>query len=260
MNQTIRSLVSTSYKETLSSANIGFDAFDFLPYDRQIKHVEHGEKVTEAFTTKELGEEAGLNLNYFGARYYDPDVALWTSVDAARQFHSPYSYGNDPINSIDPDGNVSIKYRPTGFYIDKYDYNTALANTGSYEVMKLFANVITAGIGGIAMDVASAKDAQAKILGGSSSIGVWVDKTIEASGGKRPGVGTKSLYGLSLIFAISAIEYDSPDQLERFDELNIGEVRFANRREAIEYAKENGFETHLITNVLTKSDVENEEK
>ena len=109
MNQTIRSFVSTSYKETLSSANIGFDAFDFLPYDPQIKHVERGEKVTDAFTTKELDEEAGLNLNYFGARYYDADVGLWTSVDAMRQFYSGYSY--NPINGVDPDGNKIVFHK-----------------------------------------------------------------------------------------------------------------------------------------------------
>ena len=164
---------------------------------------------------------------------------MWTSVDKVRQFSNPYSYGNDPINRIDTDGNVSIKYRPTGFYIDKYDYSTALANTGSYEAIKLFANIITGGVGGIGMDVVSAnKDTQGTILGLSSLIGVGVDKTIENYGGKRPGVSSKSLYGLSLIFSISAIKYDSPDQIEKFDELNIGEKRFANRREAIEYAKE----------------------
>ena len=48
------------------------------------------------------------NLYYFGDRYYDPDVAVWTSPDAMRQFYNPYSYaGNwyNPVDSIDPDGN-----------------------------------------------------------------------------------------------------------------------------------------------------------
>jgi hypothetical protein len=40
-----------------------------------------------------------------GARYYDPDVALWISVDPARQYWSPYAYcGSNPINCIDFDG------------------------------------------------------------------------------------------------------------------------------------------------------------
>lgn len=49
-----------------------------------------------------------MGLNYFGARYYDSDVAQWISVDKKRQFWSGYSYtgnGYNPINGVDPDGN-----------------------------------------------------------------------------------------------------------------------------------------------------------
>lgn len=48
-----------------------------------------------------------MGVNYFGARYYDADIGLWTSVDPMRQFWSGYSYGGNgfnPINSTDPDG------------------------------------------------------------------------------------------------------------------------------------------------------------
>ncbi len=30
-------------------------------------------------------------------------ISLWTSPDVARQYHSPYAYG-DPVNAVDPDG------------------------------------------------------------------------------------------------------------------------------------------------------------
>lgn len=43
----------------------------------------------------------------FGARYYDADIGLWTSVDPMREFWSGYSYmgnGRNPINAIDPNG------------------------------------------------------------------------------------------------------------------------------------------------------------
>ena len=30
---------------------------------------------------------------------------MWISPDIARQFHSPYAYSPDPINTVDPDGN-----------------------------------------------------------------------------------------------------------------------------------------------------------
>ncbi len=31
---------------------------------------------------------------------------LWISPDPARQYHSPYSYGPNPVNGVDPDGSV----------------------------------------------------------------------------------------------------------------------------------------------------------
>jgi RHS repeat-associated protein len=42
---------------------------------------------------------------HYGARYYDPQLGRWHSVDPADEFYSPYAYGpNDPINGLDPDG------------------------------------------------------------------------------------------------------------------------------------------------------------
>ena len=45
------------------------------------------DKVTENFTGKERDE---IELNYFGARYLDPMLGMWISVDPMRQFTSPY--------------------------------------------------------------------------------------------------------------------------------------------------------------------------
>ena len=66
-------------------------------------------KVTENFTGKEHDDE--IALNYFGARYLDPMLGMWISVDPARQFASPYLYagnGMNPVNVVDPDGNMDI--------------------------------------------------------------------------------------------------------------------------------------------------------
>jgi len=63
--------------------------------------------VTENFTGKEHDDE--IALNYFGARYLDPMLGMWISVDPARQFASPYLYmgnGTNPIILTDTDGNV----------------------------------------------------------------------------------------------------------------------------------------------------------
>ena len=68
------------------------------------------------FNAKEFDEETGLY--YYGARYYEPRISLWISVDLDWErliFSTPYCYTmNNPINNYDPDGNspfsVLIKY------------------------------------------------------------------------------------------------------------------------------------------------------
>ncbi|WP_396156858.1 SpvB/TcaC N-terminal domain-containing protein [Flavobacterium sp.] len=58
------------------------------------------------FNGKELDEETGFY--YYGARYYDPRISIWLSVDPLAEEYpnvSPYAYClNNPINAIDPDG------------------------------------------------------------------------------------------------------------------------------------------------------------
>ena len=81
-------------------------AYDYRAFGEQVELRPHDlDKVTENFTGKEHDEE--IKLNYFGARYLDPMLGMWTSVDPARQFASPYLYvgnGYNPVNAIDPDG------------------------------------------------------------------------------------------------------------------------------------------------------------
>jgi RHS repeat-associated protein len=46
-------------------------------------------------------------LEYAGARYYDPQFGVFLTHDPARQFASPYAYGPwDPVNGTDPNGAV----------------------------------------------------------------------------------------------------------------------------------------------------------
>jgi len=92
-------------------------AYDYRAFGEMVTLTQPSDKVTENFTGKEHDEE--IKLDYFGARYLDPMLGLWISVDNARQFDSPYLYvGNrfNPINAMDSDGNVTVgaEFRVSG--------------------------------------------------------------------------------------------------------------------------------------------------
>jgi RHS repeat-associated protein len=68
------------------------------------------------FNGKELDESTGYY--YYGARYYDPAISIFLSVDplAEKYYHiNPYTYvANNPINAIDPDGRDIIHLNGKG--------------------------------------------------------------------------------------------------------------------------------------------------
>jgi RHS repeat-associated protein len=62
----------------------------------------------ELYNGKEVTDAHGLNGYHEGARFYDVEIARWTTMDPADEFHSPYVYvGGDPVNLVDPDGRAS---------------------------------------------------------------------------------------------------------------------------------------------------------
>ena len=69
------------------------------------------------FTGKEKDSETGYY--YFGARYYNPDLSLWLSVDPMADKYpslSPYNYcAWNPMKIVDPDGAEMDDYQ-----IDKW--------------------------------------------------------------------------------------------------------------------------------------------
>ncbi|NBL63682.1 hypothetical protein GV828_00550 [Flavobacterium sp. NST-5] len=62
------------------------------------------------FNGKELDEETGMY--YYGARYYDPKISIWMSVDPlAEQFPewNPYNYCmQNPVKYVDPNGKAPL--------------------------------------------------------------------------------------------------------------------------------------------------------
>ncbi|MCG8332450.1 MAG: RHS repeat-associated core domain-containing protein, partial [Chitinophagales bacterium] len=64
------------------------------------------------YNGKELNKDFGIDLYEYGARWYDPAIGRWTSVDPLAEkmpAWSPYSYTfNNPVLFIDPDGRMPM--------------------------------------------------------------------------------------------------------------------------------------------------------
>lgn len=58
----------------------------------------------EKWTGKEYFADQGLY--YFGARWYDAELGMWTGPDPMNQFASPYGYGASPAMGRDKDGKL----------------------------------------------------------------------------------------------------------------------------------------------------------
>jgi len=57
------------------------------------------------YNGKELVNDFDLNWYHYGARYYDPTLGRWQSIDPADEFHSPYVYcADNPVMLVDSDG------------------------------------------------------------------------------------------------------------------------------------------------------------
>jgi RHS repeat-associated protein len=80
---------------------------DYYPFGLEIPVYGTSDNLIK-YNSKELQTDAGLTWYDYGARFYDPVLARWHSIDAKAvkyAFASPYSYVlNNPIKYIDPDG------------------------------------------------------------------------------------------------------------------------------------------------------------
>jgi len=113
-------------------------AYDYRAFGEQVSMVNPSDKVTENFTGKELDDETGLF--HFGARTYDPMIAIWNGVDPKREYANPFSYvGYNSIVLIDKTGQESGLSADLGNDIaGEYVYNqmNAVFETG-VDVLKV---------------------------------------------------------------------------------------------------------------------------
>ena len=81
--------------EYINNHPFGETAQSWASYDEPMK-----------FTGHERDTFLAVGYDYFGARYYDPELGQFTSIDKAAQFASGFVYGNNnPIIGVDKDGN-----------------------------------------------------------------------------------------------------------------------------------------------------------
>jgi RHS repeat-associated protein len=76
------------------------------------------------YNDKEWNDDFGLGLNDYGARWYDPALGRWNSVDPLAEMYSrwsPYNYCVDnPMNHTDPTGMSAMPGNETN---ESEDYN-----------------------------------------------------------------------------------------------------------------------------------------
>lgn len=96
----------------------------YYPFGMAFAESTGSEKQPYKYNGKELDTKHGLNMYDYSARYFDPAVPRFTSIDPLAELYysiSPYVYvGNNPLRRIDPTGM---------FYGDYYDMSATRIGT-----------------------------------------------------------------------------------------------------------------------------------
>ena len=96
---------------------------NYLPFGLRMPYPYSAWASNYLYNGKELQGDGGLDLYDYGARFYDPAVVRTLTLDPHAENHyseSPYSFlGNNPINSIDPDGMDWYEFDKDGNYNKK---------------------------------------------------------------------------------------------------------------------------------------------
>jgi RHS repeat-associated protein len=109
LNQTLPRLITDHLGSTrvVLDQNGNVDSWsDYYPFGKEARGSSTANRPKEQFTGKERDSEIGLD--YFGARYYNAEIARWISVDALSGKYpslTPYNYtANNPVFFVDPNG------------------------------------------------------------------------------------------------------------------------------------------------------------
>jgi RHS repeat-associated protein len=87
-----------------SKDGLSYKYNDRLGSDLESKSLPFGQPILTDNRFSFTGKELDSDLYYFGARYHDPEIGRFISVDPVKNNH-PYNYAsNNPINRIDPTG------------------------------------------------------------------------------------------------------------------------------------------------------------
>ena len=132
------------------------------------------------FNGKELDEESGLY--YYGARYYDPRISIWASVDPlAEKFagRSPYEYCfSNPLRFIDPTGmgpdDPPADPPKKNIYI-VLDYDGRKAGDEKRETIKFVGMEAKGWYGIYASDIQDANTQLTKYLGGEKADNILLE-------------------------------------------------------------------------------------
>ena len=172
-----------SLTDHLGNARLTFDSHtttatqvqqdDYMPFGMEISRGPTVSPKNEyLYNKKELQEELGLDD--YGARFYDPVIARWTTVDPMTEKSrrwSPYNYAeNNPVRFIDPDGmeteDPQKKVNSTVTSVEDKSHNLHVTqSTTTTTVVKTETGSITTKTTVSATDIISNSETQGTVRG-----------------------------------------------------------------------------------------------